>query len=54
VAGRAGRCVPWDAAALTFSTRGQLRLAQAGIGALSDDDYGRLIRNGLARLAALL
>jgi hypothetical protein len=31
-----------------------LRRAQAGMGALGDDEYGRLIRNGLDRLAQLL
>ncbi len=30
--------------------REHVELARAGIGALGDDEYGRLIRNGLARL----
>lgn len=30
--------------------RGYLEQARAGIGALGDDDYGRLIRNGLDQL----
>jgi hypothetical protein len=34
--------------------REHLELARAGIGALGDDEYGRLIRNGLARLDRLL
>jgi hypothetical protein len=34
--------------------REHLRLARADIGALGDDDYGRLIRSGLERLAQLL
>lgn len=34
--------------------REHLRHAQAGIGALGDDEYGQLIRGGLDRLAGLL
>ncbi|MEU7872351.1 hypothetical protein [Dactylosporangium sp. NPDC049140] len=34
--------------------REHLRLAQEGIGVLGDDDYGRLIRNGLERLTQQL
>ncbi|MEO3746558.1 tetratricopeptide repeat protein [Plantactinospora sp. B5E13] len=34
--------------------REHLRHAQAGIGALGDDEYGTLIRGGLERLAGLL
>jgi hypothetical protein len=34
--------------------REHLREARAGIGALGDDDYGRLIRGGLTRLEDLL
>ena len=34
--------------------REHLRQARATIGALGDDDYGRLIRNGLNRLEELL
>ena len=34
--------------------REHLHRAQATIGALGDDDYGRLIRNGLDRLERLL
>ncbi|GLY03162.1 hypothetical protein [Actinoplanes sp. NBRC 101535] len=38
-----------------FTTaREHLRLARAGIGALGDDDYGRLIRTGLERIAEQL
>jgi hypothetical protein len=34
--------------------RAHLELARAGIGALGDDEYGRLIKGGLDRLARLL
>jgi hypothetical protein len=34
--------------------REHLREARTGIGALGDDDYGRLIKSGLARLEELL
>jgi tetratricopeptide (TPR) repeat protein len=34
--------------------RGHLQQAQAGIGALGDDEYGQLIKGGLERLALLL
>jgi hypothetical protein len=34
--------------------REHLRRARAGIGALADDDYGRLIRAGLDRLTEQL
>ncbi|GLZ01400.1 hypothetical protein [Actinoplanes sp. NBRC 103695] len=36
------------------SAREHLRLAEAGIGELGDDEYGRLIRDGLTRLAQQL